>query len=418
MGTSDKKRVVVTGMGAVTALGTDVKSFWEGVKQNVCAISPIESFDISKYKATLASEIKNFDPCVYIEKKEAKRLDRFTQFALAASKEALADSGLQIEKEDSYRIGCIIGSGIGGLSTIWNEAEKLGHKGPDRVSPLFIPMAISNMAAGNVSIAIGSKGVSYSITTACASGTNAIGEAMRLIQHGSQDVVFAGGTEAAINPLGIAGFMNMTAITQSDNPKRASIPFDKERSGFVMGEGAGVLVLESLEHAQKRGAKIYAELVGYGFVSDAYHITSPDPEGIGGATAMRKAVEDAGIAFEEVDYINAHGTGTPYNDKIETKAIKDVFGEHSKKLMVNSTKSMIGHLLGAAGAVEAITCVLSLKEGYVHPTVGLEIDDEECDLDYVKKEGRNANIRYALSNSLGFGGHNASIVLKKWEAQS
>lgn len=415
MGTNDKRRVVVTGMGAVTSLGLNVQSYWENVKKGVCGISEIESFDAGKYKAKLASEIKDFDPCVCIEKKEAKRLDRFTQFALVAAKEALSDSGLQIEKEDPYQIGCIVGSGIGGLSTIWNEAEKLGHKGPDRVSPLFIPMAISNMAAGNVSIAIGSKGVSYSITTACASGTNAIGEAMRLIQNKSQEVVFAGGTEAAINPLGIAGFMNMTAITQSDDPKRASIPFDKERSGFVMGEGAGILVLESLEHAKQRGAKIYAEIVGYGFVSDAYHITSPDPEGIGGATAMRKAVEDAGVALEEVDYINAHGTSTPYNDKIETKAIKDVFGAHSKNLMVNSTKSMIGHLLGAAGAVEAITCVMSLKDGYVHPTVGLEIDDEECDLDYVKKEGRNRDIRYALSNSLGFGGHNASILIKKWE---
>lgn len=410
-----KKRVVITGLGAVTPLGNDVHSFWQGIKSGKCAVSEITAFDVSGYKAKLAAEVRGFDPTRYIEKREAKRLDRFTQFAIAAAKDALTDSGIRMEDMDPYRAGCIIGSGIGGLATIQNEAEKLMSKGPDRVSPLFIPMAISNMAAGNVSIAIGSKGVSSCVTTACASGTNSIGEAMRLIQQGSQDIVFAGGTEAAVTPLGIAGFMNMTAITQQTDPKRASIPFDKERSGFVMGEGAGVLVLESLEHALKRGAKIYAEAVGYGFVSDAYHITTPDPEGVGGARAMRMAVEDAGISFEEVDYINAHGTSTPYNDKIETKAIKDTFGAHSSKLMINSTKSMIGHLLGAAGAVEAMVCALSLREGYVHPTVGLEMDDEDCDLDYVKGEGRRIDIRYALSNSLGFGGHNASILLKKWE---
>lgn len=410
-----KPRVVITGMGAITPLGNTVSAFREGIKGSRCGIGPISVFDTAGYKATLAAQVKDFDPSAHMEKREAKRLDRFSQFAIVAAKEAMADSGLQMDELDPYRIGCIIGSGIGGLATIQQESEKLYTKGPDRVSPLFIPMSICNMAAGNVTIALGTKGISYSINTACASGTNAIGEGMRLIQRGDQDVVFVGGTEAAITPMGVSGFMNMTAITTAQDPARASIPFDKERSGFVMGEGAGVLVLEDLEHAQKRGATIYAEVVGYGFASDAYHITSPEPEGLGGAKAMESAVRDAGITPEQVDYINAHGTSTPYNDKIETKAIKDVFGQHSYKIPVNSTKSMIGHLLGAAGAVEAMAVVFALQDGYIHPTLGLSETDPDCDLDYVRDSGRQMAVTYALSNSLGFGGHNASILLKKWE---
>jgi 3-oxoacyl-[acyl-carrier-protein] synthase II (EC 2.3.1.41) len=322
-----------------------------------------------------------------------------------------------MDKIDKNRAGAVIGSGIGGLATIEAEQTKLLNSGPDRVSPLFIPMAISNMAAGNVAITIGLKGICTSVVTACASATNAIGEAFKLIQSGNQDIVFAGGAEASITPLAIAGFASMTALSTSTDPKRASIPFDKDRDGFVMGEGAGVLVLESLEHAQQRGADIYGEIVGYGCSSDAYHITSPEPSGEGGARAMKNALEDANVKPEEVIYINAHGTSTPYNDKIETAAIKRVFGEHSKDMVINSTKSMTGHLLGAAGAVEAIASIMSLKEGVVHPTVGLVTPDEECDLDYVKGEKRVVDVKYAISNSLGFGGHNASLLFKKWEGK-
>lgn len=410
-----KNRVVITGMGAITPLGSTVDSFWEALKEGKSGIDFISSFDTEGYKVKIAAEVKDFSASDVLGRREAKRLDRFSQFAIAAAKDALTDSKLDMENLDKTRAGAIIGSGIGGLSTIETEQTKLLKSGPDRVSPLFIPMAISNMAAGNVAIAIGLKGVCTSVVTACASGTNAIGEAFRLIQNNSQDIVFAGGSEASITPLAIAGFTSMTALSTSGDPKRASIPFDKERDGFVMGEGAGVVVLESLEHAQKRGAKIYAEVVGYATTSDAYHITSPEPTGDGGSRAMELAIEDAGINPSDVDYINAHGTSTPYNDKIETAAIKRTFKEHSEKLMISSTKSMVGHLLGAAGAVEAIACAKSLEEGFVHPTAGYKEKDEECDLDYVPVTGRRSDIKYALSNSLGFGGHNATILLKKWE---
>ena len=412
-----QKRVVITGMGTINPVGNNLNDYWNALLEGKCGIDIIKAFDPSDFKAKTAGEVKDFNPSELIGRKEAKRLDRFSQFAIVAAKEALAHSKLDMDKIDKNRAGAVIGSGIGGLATIEAEQTKLLNSGPDRVSPLFIPMAISNMAAGNVAITIGLKGICTSVVTACASATNAIGEAFKLIQSGNQDIVFAGGAEASITPLAIAGFASMTALSTSTDPKRASIPFDKDRDGFVMGEGAGVLVLESLEHAQERGADIYGEIVGYGCSSDAYHITSPEPSGEGGARAMKNALEDANVKPEEVIYINAHGTSTPYNDKIETAAIKRVFGEHSKDMVINSTKSMTGHLLGAAGAVEAIASIMSLKEGIVHPTVGLVTPDEECDLDYVKGEKRVVDVKYAISNSLGFGGHNASLLFKKWEGK-
>ena len=412
-----QKRVVITGMGTINPVGNNLNDYWNALLEGKCGIDIIKAFDPSDFKAKTAGEVKDFNPSELIGRKEAKRLDRFSQFAIVAAKEALAHSKLDMDKIDKNRAGAVIGSGIGGLATIEAEQTKLLNSGPDRVSPLFIPMAISNMAAGNVAITIGLKGICTSVVTACASATNAIGEAFKLIQSGNQDIVFAGGAEASITPLAIAGFASMTALSTSTDPKRASIPFDKDRDGFVMGEGAGVLVLESLEHAQQRGADIYGEIVGYGCSSDAYHITSPEPSGEGGARAMKNALEDANVKPEEVIYINAHGTSTPYNDKIETAAIKRVFGEHSKDMVINSTKSMTGHLLGAAGAVEAIASIMSLKEGVVHPTVGLVTPDEECDLDYVKEEKRVVDVKYAISNSLGFGGHNASLLFKKWEGK-
>ena len=412
-----QKRVVITGMGTINPVGNNLNDYWNALLEGKCGIDIIKAFDPSDFKAKTAGEVKDFNPSELIGRKEAKRLDRFSQFAIVAAKEALAHSKLDMDKIDKNRAGAVIGSGIGGLATIEAEQTKLLNSGPDRVSPLFIPMAISNMAAGNVAITIGLKGICTSVVTACASATNAIGEAFKLIQSGNQDIVFAGGAEASITPLAIAGFASMTALSTSTDPKRASIPFDKDRDGFVMGEGAGVLVLESLEHAQQRGADIYGEIVGYGCSSDAYHITSPEPSGEGGARAMSNALEDANVKPEEVIYINAHGTSTPYNDKIETAAIKRVFGEHSKDMVINSTKSMTGHLLGAAGAVEAIASIMSLKEGVVHPTVGLVTPDEECDLDYVKEEKRVVDVKYAISNSLGFGGHNASLLFKKWEGK-
>ncbi len=412
-----QKRVVITGMGTINPVGNNLNDYWNALLEGKCGIDIIKAFDPSDFKAKTAGEVKDFNPSELIGRKEAKRLDRFSQFAIVAAKEALAHSKLDMDKIDKNRAGAVIGSGIGGLATIEAEQTKLLNSGPDRVSPLFIPMAISNMAAGNVAITIGLKGICTSVVTACASATNAIGEAFKLIQSGNQDIVFAGGAEASITPLAIAGFASMTALSTSADPKRASIPFDKDRDGFVMGEGAGVLVLESLEHAQQRGADIYGEIVGYGCSSDAYHITSPEPSGEGGARAMSNALEDANVKPEEVIYINAHGTSTPYNDKIETAAIKRVFGEHSKDMVINSTKSMTGHLLGAAGAVEAIASIMSLKEGVVHPTVGLVTPDEECDLAYVKGEKRVVDVKYAISNSLGFGGHNASLLFKKWEGK-
>ena len=411
------RRVVITGMGTINPIGNNLNDYWDALLEGKCGIDIITAFDPTDFKAKTAGQVKDFNPSELIGRKEAKRLDRFSQFAVVAAKEALVHSELDMEKVDKNRAGAVIGSGIGGLATIEAEQTKLMNSGPDRVSPLFIPMAISNMAAGNVAITIGLKGICTSVVTACASGTNAIGDGFKLIQSGNQDIIFAGGAEASITPLAIAGFASMTALSTSTNPLRASIPFDKERDGFVMGEGAGVLVLESLDHALERGATIYAEVVGYGCSSDAYHITSPEPSGEGGARAMTNALVDANVKPEEVTYINAHGTSTPYNDKIETAAIKKVFGDHSKKMVVNSTKSMTGHLLGAAGAVEAIACTLSLKNGVVHPTIGLTQPDPECDLDYVVGGKRDIEFNYAMSNSLGFGGHNATLLFKKWEGK-
>ena len=410
-----EKRVVITGMGAITPIGNNVEDFWKGIKNKECGIGPITQFDTSNQKIKIAAEIKDFKPEEHFEAKSLKRLDRFSQLAMVAAREAMKDSKINEENTDMTRVGTIISSGIGGLDTIEEQNRNLVEKGPDRVSPMYIPMTITNMATGNVAIDLGLKGESFCVVTACASGTHSIGEAFRMIRHGYQDVVFAGGTEASITPTGIAGFANIKALSMQEDVTRASIPFDKERSGFVMGEGAGVLVLEELEHAKKRNATIYAELVGYGASSDAFHITSPAPGGEGGARAMKLAMQDANITPEQVDYINAHGTSTPLNDRCETMAIKTALGEHSKEVMVSSTKGNTGHLLGAAGAVEAIACIKALQEGFVPPTIGYKVKDEECDLDVVPNEGRNKNIQYAMSNSLGFGGHNSTVVLKKWE---
>lgn len=406
------RRVVVTGMGAVTPIGIGVEEFWQGIKQEKIGFAPITAFDAADYKCKLAAEVKDFQPENYMDKKAARRMERFCQFAVAAAGEAIRDAGLDMEKEDAYRVGCAVGSGIGSLQAIEREYGRLTEKGPSRVAPLFVPLMISNMAAGNVSITYGLKGKSLNVVTACATGTNSIGEAFRAIQYGDADVMVAGGTEGAVTPLGIAGFTSLTALSDSTDPARCSIPFDKDRSGFVMGEGAGVVVLEELEHAKQRGARIYAEVLGYGCSSDAYHITSPAEDGAGAARAMTNAMEDGGVKPEEVTYINAHGTSTHHNDLFETRAIKLAFGDHAKQLKINSTKSMIGHLLGAAGAVEFITCVKELEEGYIHRTVGLQESEEELDLDYCKESCRE-EIPYALSNSLGFGGHNASILLGK-----
>ena len=410
-----KRRVVVTGMGAVTPIGNTVEEFWNGIKTGKVGIGPITKFDTTDYKVKLAAEVKNFVGKERMDFKAAKRMELFSQYAVAAAKEAFADAGLDMEQEDPYRVGTIIGSGIGSLSCVEQNYDKIQTKGPARVNPLMVPLMISNMAAGNVSIQFGLKGKSLNISTACASGTNAIGEAFRTIQYGDAEVMVAGGTESCITPLGIAGFTSLTALTSSDDPKHASIPFDKNRSGFVMGEGAAIVILEELEHAKKRGAKIYAEVTGYGCSSDAYHITSPAEDGAGAATAMINAMKDAGVNPEEITYINAHGTSTHHNDLFETRAIKLAFGEHAKDIRINSTKSMIGHLLGAAGAIECLTCVKEIEEGYIHATVGYETPDEELDLNYCK-EAYEEEVPYAISNSLGFGGHNASLLLKKYQA--
>ena len=406
-------RVVITGIGAITPIGNNVDEFWKSIKEGKCGITPISLFDSTNQKAKLAAEIKNYQAEEHFEAKIAKRLDRFCQFAMIAAREALEKSGITSENTDMTRVGTVIGSGMGGLETLEEQNRNLVEKGPDRISPMYIPMSITNIAAGNVAIDLGLKGESFCMVTACASSTHAIGESFRLIRHGYQDAVVVGGTEASITPSGIAGFANIKALSQAEDPKRASIPFDKERNGFIMGEGAGILVLEELEHAKKRNAKIYAEIVGYGASSDAYHITSPAPGGEGGARAMVNAIQDAKIKPEQIDYINAHGTSTPLNDKTET--IKTALGAHSSKVMVSSTKGNTAHLLGAAGAVEAIVCAKALQEGYVPATIGYQVKDEECDLDIVPNEGRNVEIKYAMSNSLGFGGHNSSIILKKWE---
>ncbi len=407
------RRVVVTGMGAITPIGNDVDSFWQGIREGKIGFGEITHFDTTDYKCHIAAEVKDFDAKNYMDFKSAKRMEPFSQYAVAAAKEALEDSGLVMDAEDPYMVGCAISSGIGSLQAIEREHKKLLEKGPGRINPIFVPLMISNMAAGNVSIQFGLKGKSINVVTACASGTNSIGEAFRTIQYGDADVMVAGGTEGCITPVGVAGFTALTALSTETDPTKASLPFDKNRSGFVMGEGAGVVILEELEHAKKRGAKIYAEVVGYGCSSDAYHITSPAEDGSGAARAMTNAVADAGVAADEITYINAHGTGTHHNDLFETRAIKLAFGEHAKDLKINSTKSMIGHLLGAAGAVEFITCVKEIQENFLHATVGYTTPDEEIDLDYCK-DAVETEVTYALSNSLGFGGHNASILVKKY----
>lgn len=408
-------RVVVTGMGAITPIGNDVESFWNGLKEKKVGIGPITYFDTAEYKAKLAAQVKEFDPKQYMDPKAARRMETFSQYAVAAAKQALEDAGIDMTKEDPYRVGVCVSSGIGSLQAVEREYKKLLEKGPGRVNPLLVPLMISNMAAGNVSIQFGLKGKSINVVTACATGTHSIGEAMRSIQHGEAEVMVAGGAESSITPIGVAGFTALTALSASEDPMRASIPFDKERSGFVMGEGAGVVVLESLEHAKARGAKIYAELAGYGATSDAFHITSPAEDGSGAAMAMKFAMDDAGVKPEEIDYINAHGTGAHHNDLFETLAIKTALGDHARQVKISSTKSMVGHLLGAAGGVEFIACVKSIEDGFVHATAGLLVDDPECDLDYVKGDGIPMEVRCAISNSLGFGGHNASLLVKRFE---
>lgn len=410
-----ERRVVVTGMGAITPIGKTVDEFWEGIKNGECGIDEISQFDTTDYKVKLAAEVKNFMPEDYFDRKGVKRLERFSQFAIIAAKEAMKDSGITEENTNMNKVGVIISTGIGGLRTIEDQTNLLYQKGPDRVSPMYIPMCIGNMASGNVSIELGAKGESFGMVTACASSTHSIGEAYRLIKHGYQDAVIAGGAESTITPTGVAGFTNMKALSQSTDKLRASIPFDKERSGFVMAEGAGVLILEEYEHAKRRGAKIYAEIVGYGASSDAYHITSPAPGGEGGARAMVSAIEDAKISKEDIDYINAHGTSTHLNDAFETAAIKTALGKACQKVMVSSTKGNTGHLLGAAGAVEAIATIKAIETGTIPPTINYKVPDEECDLDIVPNESRKAKITYAMSNSLGFGGHNGSLIFKAYE---
>ncbi len=409
-----KRRVVVTGMGAVTPIGNSVEEFWQGVLEEKIGFEPIGYFDATDFKCKLAAQLKNFVPENYMDKKDARRMEPFCRYAIAAAKEAMEDSGLDMSKEDPYMIGCSLGSGVGSLQAMEREHTNLVSKGPGRVSPMLVPLMITNMAAGNVSIAFGLKGKNINVVTACATGTNSIGEAFRAIQYGEADVMVAGGTEGSITPIGMAGFAALNALSVSEDPKRCSIPFDKERNGFVMGEGAAVVVLEELEHAKKRGAKIYAEVMGYGCSADAFHITSPAEDGSGAARAMLNAVNDAGIKKESLTYINAHGTSTHHNDLFETRAIKLAFGEHAKNIRINSTKSMIGHLLGAAGAIEFITCVKEITEGFIHKTVGLIETEDELDLDYCKQPYVE-NVEYALSNSLGFGGHNASILIGKYK---
>ena len=407
------RRVVVTGMGAITPIGNSVEEFWNGIKEGKTGFGPITYFDTADYRCKLAAEVKDFDPAQYMDKKSARRMEQFCQFAVAAAGQAISDAGLDMEQEDPYMVGCSVGSGIGSLQAMEREYDRLKEKGHGRVGPMLVPLMISNMAAGNVSIAYGLKGKSLNVVTACATGTHSIGEAYRTIQYGDADVMIAGGTESSITPIGIAGFSALTALSFSEDPERASIPFDKERNGFVMGEGSAIVVLEELEHAKRRGAKIYAELTGYGCSSDAYHITSPAEDGSGAATAMLNALKDGGVEPEELTYINAHGTSTHHNDLFETRAIKLAFGEHAYDLKINSTKSMVGHLLGAAGAVEFVTCVKEIQEGYIHRTVGLRETEEELDLNYCR-DSYKEEVPYALTNSLGFGGHNASLLLKKY----
>lgn len=410
-----KKRVVVTGMGAVTPIGNSVEEFWSGIKESKVGIGEITKFDTTEYKVKLAAEVKDFSAKDYMDFKAAKRMELFSKYAVAAALEAYKDSGLAIEQEDAYRAGVIVGSGIGSLQRVEQEHTKIKEKGPGRVNPLMVPLMISNMAAGNISIQLGFKGKCTNVVTACASGTNCIGDAYRAIQYGDADVMIAGGTESCICPTGVAGFTSLTALSTSTDPKRASIPFDRDRDGFVLGEGAGVVMLEELEHAKKRGARIYAEVAGYGSTGDAYHITSPAEDGGGAAKAMTLAIEEGNIRPSQVDYINAHGTSTHHNDLFETRAIKLALGDAAKDVVINSTKSMIGHLLGAAGGVEFITCVKSIQDGFIHQTAGTKTVDEACDLNYAVGAPIEKDITYVLTNSLGFGGHNATLLVKKFE---
>ncbi len=408
-------RVVVTGMGVISPVGIGLGNYWKALIEGKSGIGSITHFDASEMTSQIAAEVNNFNPKDYIERKEARRMDRFSQFAVAASKMAYEDAGIDKENVDSDKVGVVIGTGIGGTDTFETQHKLLLDKGPGRVSPFFVPMMIANMAVGQVSIALGAKGPNFTVVTACASGTNAIGEAFRLLQMGDSDIIVAGGTEAAITPMSLSGFCSMKALsTRNDEPHKASRPFDKNRNGFIMGEGSGILILEKLEHALNRGANIYAEIVGYGSSADAYHITAPAPGGEGGARAMISALNDASIKPDKIDYINAHGTSTELNDKLETAAIKKVFSEYAYKIPISSTKSMIGHLLGAAGAVEMIASILTINKGIITPTINLEEADEQCDLDYVPNVPRKMDVNYVLSNSLGFGGHNATLITKKY----
>ncbi|MBU4227802.1 beta-ketoacyl-ACP synthase II [bacterium] len=410
-----KNRVVITGMGAITPIGNNVKTFWENIKKGKCGIDFIKSFDTSEFKVKIAAEIKNFNPADVLDSKELKRMDKFTQMGIVAANEAVDDAGLSNESDSRENWGVVLGTGIGGFTTIEKENRKIIEKGPGRVSPFFIPMALCNIAAANIAIKFGIKGICDTVITACASGTSSIGNAYRILQQDQADLIITGGSEAAMTPLALAGFTSMGALCTHNKAEQASIPFDIRRTGFVMGEGAGIMILETLEHAQKRGANIYAEVVGYGTTCDAYHITAPAPGGNGGARAMKMAINDSGINEEQISYINAHGTSTPYNDKCETEAIKTVFGEKAYDIPISSTKSMTGHMLGASGAAEAIVCIKAMQESFIPPTIGLQEQDPECDLDYVPLQGRNQNLQYTLSNSFGFGGQNASILFKKWE---
>ena len=410
-----KRRVVVTGLGAVTPIGNTVEEFWSGIKEGKVGIGEITKFDTTEYKVKIAAEVKDFQAKDRMDFKAARRMEPFSQYAVAAAKEAFEDAGLDMSKEDPFRVGVIVGSGIGSLQAVEKEYEKIRTKGPGRVNPLLVPMMISNMAAGNISIQLGLRGKCSNVVTACATGTNCIGDAFRTIQYGDADMMLAGGTEGCVCPLGIAGFTALTALSASTDPLRASIPFDKDRDGFVLGEGAGVVMLEELEHAKARGAKIYAEVTGYGCTGDAYHITSPAEDGSGAAKAMELAMEEGGIEPSQVDYINAHGTSTHHNDLFETRAIKLALGDAAKDVVINSTKSMIGHLLGAAGGVEFITCVKTIQDNFIHQTVGTETPDEECDLNYAIGAPVEKEVNYVLTNSLGFGGHNAVLLLKRYE---
>jgi len=410
-----KNRVVITGMGAITPLGNNVKTFWKNIKKGKCGIDFIKAFDTSEFKVKIAAEIKDFHPADVLDSKELKRMDKFTQMGIVAANEAVDDAGLRNEGDSRENWGVILGTGIGGFITIEKENRKIIEKGPGRVSPFFIPMALCNIAAANIAIKFGIKGICDTVITACASGTSSIGNAYRILQQNQADLIITGGSEAAITPLALAGFTSMGALCTHNKTEQASIPFDIRRTGFVMGEGAGIMILETLEHAQKRGANIYAEVVGYGATCDAYHITAPAPGGNGGARAIKMAIDDSGINEEQISYINAHGTSTPHNDKSETEAIKKVFGEKAYDIPISSTKSMTGHMLGASGAAEAIVCIKAMQESFIPPTIGLLEQDPECDLDYVPLQGRNQSLQYTISNSFGFGGQNASILLKKWE---